>query len=233
MALAGVAVGEIPASWDLQLTTSTGLVDTIATGNADFWFNQNSYTLQSYLIEFTMTDVTSLDRFLSTDRKDTAGSNRAGGITLSSWGSGANRGAGIHYHGTHVTSGGNNNIGAISAGDTLRLGFDASSGIAYLYNVNSETLLSVTLTGVSGYSKEDCYFTSGVSGTQQKVGSSAFYSNSGNTEAVFGKIYDMSTLAGNNVEFSKFVKTLTIPEPTTATLSLLALCGLAARRRRR
>ena len=230
MALAGVAVGEVPASWDLQLTTSAGLVDTITTGNADFWFNQDLYTLQSYLIEFTMTDVASLSKFLSTDRKDTTGSNRAGGIVLNSWATGA---AGIHYRNTHVTSGGNNNIGTISAGDTLRLGFDATSEIAYLYNVNSKTLLSVTMTGVSGYSKEECYFTSGVSGTQQTVGSSAFYSNAGSTEAVFGKIYDMSTLAGNNVEFSKFVQTLTIPEPTTATLSLLALCGLAARRRRR
>ena len=233
MALAGVAVGEIPASWDLQLTTSDGLVDTITTGNADFWFNQDSYTLQSYLIEFTMTDVTSLSNFLSTDRKDTSGSNRAGGISLSSWGSGASRGAGIHYHGAHVTNGGSNNIGAISVGDTLRLGFDAKSEIAYLYNVNSETLLSVTMTGASGYSKEDCYFTSGVNGTQQTLGCSAFYSNGGSTKAEFGKIYDMSTFAGNNVEFSKFVQTLTIPEPTTATLSLLALCGLAARRRRR
>ncbi len=77
-------------------------------------------------------------------------------------------------------------------------------------------------------SKEDCYFTSGVSGSPQTLGFSAFYSNGGRTEAVFGKIYDMSTLAGNNVEFGKFVQTLTIPEPTTATLSLLALCGLAA-----
>ncbi|MBR3695069.1 MAG: PEP-CTERM sorting domain-containing protein [Akkermansia sp.] len=43
----------------------------------------------------------------------------------------------------------------------------------------------------------------------------------------------MSEVAGNNSAFKGFVTTKTIPEPTTATLSLLALCGLAARRRRK
>ena len=44
----------------------------------------------------------------------------------------------------------------------------------------------------------------------------------------------MSSLAGDTQAFTTYVKTmLLVPEPTTATLSLLALAGLAARRRRK
>ena len=43
----------------------------------------------------------------------------------------------------------------------------------------------------------------------------------------------MSSIAGNKTAFESYIKTKTIPEPTTATLSLLALAGLAARRRRK
>ncbi len=48
----------------------------------------------------------------------------------------------------------------------------------------------------------------------------------------FDKLHDVSALAGTS-QFKEYVKTLQVPEPTTATLSLLALAGLCARRRRR
>ena len=46
-----------------------------------------------------------------------------------------------------------------------------------------------------------------------------------------GKVYDLSIYDGAMTAAE--VKAMVIPEPTTATLSLLALAGLAARRRRR
>ena len=50
-----------------------------------------------------------------------------------------------------------------------------------------------------------------------------------NIESV--RLYD--GLVEDSPEFAKTIKDTNIPEPTTATLSLLALAGLAARRRRR
>ena len=47
----------------------------------------------------------------------------------------------------------------------------------------------------------------------------------------FGHIYDLSSIKGDVDAIKGYMKS--IPEPTTATLSLLALCGLAARRRRK
>ncbi|MBE6420124.1 MAG: PEP-CTERM sorting domain-containing protein [Akkermansiaceae bacterium] len=43
---------------------------------------------------------------------------------------------------------------------------------------------------------------------------------------------DVLRAHGASVKYLSFVATAPIPEPTTATLSLLALAGLAARRRR-
>ena len=205
--------------------------DAHTAGNADFWFNKDSFTLNSYMFDFTMDKVTSLSNFFATERGDAAGSSRKG-LTINSWSSGT--AAGIYYNGAHVTSGGDNNIGTISEGDSLRFAYDSESDKAYLYSLSSKTLLAVTLSKHADYDKELCYFTSGKEGTVQTVGSSASYANGnpGNTNITYGKIYDMSTLAGNDTGFSTYVKTLSIPEPTTATLSLLALAGLAARRRR-
>lgn len=51
------------------------------------------------------------------------------------------------------------------------------------------------------------------------------------TDYVTGAYFFDSALSASDV--GSISKALTVPEPTTATLSLLALCGLAARRRRK
>ncbi len=45
--------------------------------------------------------------------------------------------------------------------------------------------------------------------------------------------YDNQIITGGSTATAKFNSTYTVPEPATATLSLLALAGLAARRRRK
>ena len=48
-----------------------------------------------------------------------------------------------------------------------------------------------------------------------------------------GKVYTVADIRGTSGASIKGLSLLAIPEPATATLSLLALCGLAARRRRK
>ncbi len=72
---------------------------------------------------------------------------------------------------------------------------------------------------------------------------SRFWSHSGNsvpTGMTFLNAYDMTPVAGASTDTflasmvsGTYTSSQTAPEPATATLSLLALAGLAARRRRK
>jgi hypothetical protein len=67
---------------------------------------------------------------------------------------------------------------------------------------------------------------------------SSIYVNAGYIEALqFAPGWEGDAIVNTNAAFNTAVVeklgAVTIPEPTTATLSLLALCGLAARRRRK
>jgi len=62
----------------------------------------------------------------------------------------------------------------------------------------------------------------------------SIYINNGYIDALqFAPGWEGDSIVNTNKAFDKVAKDRLIPEPTTATLSLLALAGLAARRRRR
>lgn len=111
--------------------------------------------------------------------------------------------------------------------DTLTLSIDAE-GLTYgglIYSVYSEGSHTY-------YSIDDVTFnTSGNVGRYASVAS-----NATTLELEAGKYYSVlsgTAASGASVKHLSFVATAPIPEPATATLSLLALAGLATRRRRK
>ena len=141
------------------------------------------------------------------------------------WGTGA--------HWNDVQWQGDTNLSDLN-GDAAGTGWDdvASAGLVYSFGVTSGTTVAFTLIGHDGSAIVDSYVIAGTlkSGSagaaaltfdDSVTGSYYFDSYKGGSEA------DMKALA-NSV-----ATTAPIPEPTTATLSLLALAGLAARRRRK
>ena len=117
---------------------------------------------------------------------------------------------------------------------TLRFAYDAESDIAYLYNVDTKEYITATnlSTRYEGGSFSFSSVDSTVIGNGDKDGKTMFWTDSGSATYKLLGVTDMSSIAGNDTQFVNYLKTKTIPEPTTATLSLLALAGLAARRRR-
>ena len=111
---------------------------------------------------------------------------------------------------------------------TLRFAYDSESDLAYLYDVTNAQLITYSISLTDELSSVAA--THDGSDVNNKT---QFFTQSNEFTFNLGNVYDMSSVAGDNTAFKNFVTTKTIPEPTTATLSLLALAGLAARRRRK
>ena len=100
--------------------------------------------------------------------------------------------------------------------------------------------ISITLNGLTGYADGGCIFD--CNGTYYAASDITFdtdYASVNNGATAFdlkdGMVYTtlkITATSGASVKGIGYVATA-IPEPTTATLSLLALAGLAARRRRK
>ena len=132
------------------------------------------------------------------------------------------------------------NISSISAGSpiTLRFAYDAESDIAYLYNVGTDEYITATnlTTRYEGGNFSFSSVDTSVTGNGDVAGKTMFWTDSASASYKLLGVTDMSSLEGNNAQFVSYLTTktvLSVPEPTTATLSLLALAGLAARRRRK
>ncbi len=132
-----------------------------------------------------------------------------------------------------VTWNGSTNLSDLN-GDAEGTGWDnvASAGLVYSFGATSGTTVAFTLIDTEGTAIVDSCVTAG----GLKSGSA------GAAALTFGdsvaSSYYFSTYMGNATADMKALAntvaiTNPIPEPTTATLSLLALAGLAARRRRR
>lgn len=109
---------------------------------------------------------------------------------------------------------------------------------AGVYSTGSDTI-TLKPTGWDNLSKDTVLTVSilpaeGLTTTNLSVASADIYGKNGATVAWSGvSNIDMSDNWGNEAPLVKVnIATAPIPEPTTATLSLLALAGLAARRRR-
>lgn len=105
--------------------------------------------------------------------------------------------------------------------------FDASGMAGSLWaNRKTVTLTGVLdLTGVTGSGTVDIYKSKAVSDT--------IYFNTEGLTVIGAENVNFEIVTGSGVQLKYDIPTPAVPEPTTATLSLLALAGLAARRRRK
>lgn len=242
IALAGMSMAEtVLPTYDLKVITSADSTADSTTTNADFWFGEDSLTLNSYMLDFTINAKPSGSNKYYFQITSTDDSSKY--IKYGAWKPSAPYGSGIYVKGdtgdSHVHAVENDNTLQFSIGDTLRFAYDGEANIAYIYNVDTEAMTIFNIgasTNKDGASVDwgDGYsFVSGQLSSTSTTGATKVIA-SGNQYATYGNITDMSSLAGNEEAFKTYVKSLrVIPEPTTATLSLLALAGLAARRRRR
>ena len=168
----------------------------------------------SYLCNGTWTGVT------------VNGSSKNDAITAS--GLYARWGYGTHWN--DVQWQGNTNLADLN-GDAEGTGWDAvaSAGLVYSFGKASGTAVAFTLIGNDGSVLVDSYVFAEDLKSSSAGAAALTFGDSVAASYYFdgykgGSETDMKALAG---------AVASIPEPTTATLSLLALAGLAARRRRK
>ena len=214
LALAGVAAAE---TYELDMQDVTfGSAATLTKGNqAMNWADGAVY--ETWYMEFKLSEVTA-DGYIATitTGNSTAPSNglsvsaKAGSITLGT----GNR---------DVIS----SAGSLEFTTTDTLTFAYYDGTAYLGNMTTKEYISASTglpsptTMTSGTSRA---WANGDPGTT-KIGATSIAS-----------LDDLDIPAGYTLDMGKLMTTgvaQSVPEPTTATLSLLALAGLAARRRRK
>ena len=204
IAMAGIA-GAAP----LTLTSPAG--GGLESGNAALTWSEDIAELQSWELTFTLTDTTLADAALFGTRQKEYEAGMVLGVTADGALSIYNYKVGTNYSYSKTT--GN---GWVSAGQ------GTSITLSYVADVNtSGTVVGGTFTIASGANTQSFVMDddSLISYTSlKKDGGSRFYTAAG--EQKFSNI-SVSQLS-NRV----------VPEPATATLSLLALCGLAARRRK-
>ena len=119
-------------------------------------------------------------------------------------------------------------------GDAEGTGWDAvaSAGLVYSFGKASGTSVAFTLIGNDGSALVDSYVTaSGLKSGSAGAAALTF------DDSVLSSYYFDGYKGGNEADMKALANlaatTAPVPEPTTATLSLLALAGLAARRRRK
>lgn len=233
MALAGAASAE-PTEY--EVTFADNNTTTLSSQRSHIIFGdtqaETPLTLTSWMIEFSMPSFPDKGTLMvvSPSKADssvgfgirTHGGDQLGilfGDDKQYWGTCDNEESEIFVDASKVTA---------STPLTLRFAYDAESDLAYLYDATNDKLITYSIDSVAGLSSVAAdHNGSDVNNKTQ------FYTQSNQFTFNLGKVYDMSEVAGNNSAFKGFVTTKTIPEPATATLSLLALAGLAARRRRK
>lgn len=231
MALAGVAAAAVPTTYEATFANNGEAALTwSSSGNAsNILFGTGATTLDSWMIEFQISALADPGTFMCTaptSAGHVGADNRDGlGIRTSS-----TTGMRIAEEGNNGTQSSDllsiTNVNDLSATKTLtlRFAYDAVSNMAYLLNVGTGKYITKSTTA-------DYALKSVASSTAAAATTATFYSD-GATSYKLADVTDMSTLAGKT-SFVTYLTTKTIPEPTTATLSLLALAGLAARRRRK
>ena len=235
LALCGVAAAadNAPIEYDayiLQLNNTSTKITSLTNTRGQIWFNTDAATLSSWMIEFSLDKLNGGNSVLFATNFGTAGgTNERYGLSVYSWFD--QTGVTIGKDNSHFTGAANLTFPSNpKLPVTLRLAYDAVGDTAYLYCVQTDAITSVATT--TGYTLKG----STISGGSDASGLGTFWTDGGSDNFTIYTVTDMSALAGNADSFAEYVKSKTVPsvpEPTTATLSLLALAGLAARRRRR
>ena len=239
--LASVASSAEQPTWDLQIfkDATTGS-DSINSGNADFKFDSTT-RLTTYVFDFKLDDIADYPQrdytftLFSTYRGDTGGDWREG-IGLGAESLPADTLTCYIYKGEATTENNKNKTNftklndtdsiTINENDIVRFAYDSVTATVLVYNMTTNKWLQATTENNEKY-----YFTSGTA--QKNTGSSAVYTQGNYHDMTFGYVTDLKALAGDVSAIKQYMQYAPLPEPTTATLSLLALAGLAARRRRR
>ena len=237
LALAGVAAAaDMPKEYAATFANSRTDTQSSARSHILLDGGTQAITLDSWMIEFQIQKQSDIGAFFALGRNDN--SVERGGLGLRT---NTTSGIGISWNGNNgwasdptkldVTS-----FSSISAESpiTLRFAYDAESDIAYLYNVDTDKYITATnlTTTYEGGNFSFSSVASTVTGNGDVEGKTMFWTDGGSAAYKLLGVTDMSSLEGNNNQFVSYLTTKTVPEPTTATLSLLALAGLAARRRR-
>ncbi len=220
LVLAGVAIADTTyVLTDLWKEVKFGTADALTASNKSMtWDGTKAYT--SWYMEFSFTTVTATG-FSATITAGPGGGNSSG-LSVSAK--------------SGVITLGSGNTSVIDSTKSLSfatsdvLTFAFYDGKAYLGNKTDNTYISVT--------PASTLVTTMTSGTSRAWANG---NPTGSTQIGATKIVNLGALtitAGEKLDMATLMKTgvaqsVTIPEPTTATLSLLALAGLAARRRRK
>ena len=241
-ALSSVAAADVTL---YDATFANGGTSTLTNYRSHLTVGDKAITLSSWMIEFQITKQKDVGTFFSTYRK--CSYEEDGQITTEERG-----GLGIRTNsrsGLSITRKADKDFASsklavikfdsnpptddaaeVSTSNpiTLRFAYDAVNHEAYLYNVGTGEYVSAeNLEASDTYSLTTV--SSSVTGNGDIDGKTMFWTDGGSANYKLLGVTDMSSLAGK----SDFLAHVTAPEPTTATLSLLALMGLAARRRRR
>ncbi len=132
----------------------------------------------------------------------------------------------------NVTWQGADNLSDLN-GDAAGTGWDniASAGLVYSFGATSGTSVAFTLIDTNGNAIIDSYVTAGGLKSGSAVADALSFG-----DAVSSSYYFNTYMGGSEADMKVLSNAAAvaapIPEPATATLSLLALAGLAARRRR-
>lgn len=238
LALAGVAAAaDMPKEYVATFANSRS--DTQSSDRSHILLNGGieAITLESWMLEFQIQKQGDKGAFFSLHRNEN--DSERGGLGLRT---NSSAGVGISWNGnagwaSDPTKLSVTDFSSISATSpiTLRFAYDAESDIAYLYNVDTDEYITATnlTTRYEGGNFSFSSVDSSVTENGDVAGKTMFWTDTGSASYKLLGVTDMASIAGNDIQFVRYLKTKTIPEPTTATLSLLALAGLAARRRRK
>lgn len=238
LALAGVTLADTVKEYTAIFANSRTDTQTSQRSHIILGDGTEAITLSSWMIEFQIQKQADNGVFFSLSRNyqvsETSKVER-GGLGVSTF---STSGMAIAFNNSKVSGTELTDklevaaFGSLSADSpvTLRFAFDAESDVAYLYNVGTGKY--ITATGLTG-SYDFVSVSSTVTGMGDIDGKAMFWTDSGASAYKLLGVTDMSAIAGDNASFVSYLQTKTIPEPATATLSLLALAGLTARRRRK
>lgn len=234
LAFCGVAAAA-PTEYEaylLHMDDTSALTQEISTKRGQLWFHEDGAELTSWMVTFKLDSLSEASVTLFNSCQGTvAGPDERYGLGVYAW-----------YNSTGVTIGKDDNH--LSGAEeiffpgnskhnlpvTLRLAYDGVSDTVYLYCDETQALTSVNVAATDANGEAVHYNLKGATlgGGQDQSGVATFWTDSGDNHFTVISVTDMSSVAGDEKAFVRY-----IPEPATATLSLLALAGLALCRRRK